>query len=341
MDYVKLNGTGLTVSEFCLGTMTMGSSKWKPWVLDEREAAPLLKRAVDAGITFFDMANWYSQGENERVVCKALFDMVPRDRLVLTTKTFYPMSDDPNDRGLSRKNILRSVDASLLRMGTDYADLLVIHAFDAATPMEETMAALHDVVRAGKVLYLGASTMFAWQFAAMNHVARTNGWTPFVNMQCQYNLLYREEEREMIPYCRANNIAVTAFSPLARGWLTGNKGPRSASDGYFNDFYGDAADKAILAELSKIASRRNVSMSSVALAWVRQNVDICCPIIGVSRVEQLDQAIQALELSLDSDELERLDGLYRPRDVISDQVPKPRLRYAMDAVPVAATRTER
>lgn len=337
MNHVAFGGTGLKISELCLGTMTMGSSKWKPWVLDERDSVPLLKRAVDADIRFFDMANWYSCGENERIVCKALLAMVPRERLVLATKTFYPMSNDPNDRGLSRKSILQSVDASLARMGTDYADLLVIHAFDVVTPIEETMAALHDVVRAGKVLYLGASTMFAWQFAEMNHVARTHGWTPFINMQCQYNLLYREEEREMIPYCRANNIAVTAFSPLARGWLAGRRGPRCSADRYYSDFYGDAVDKMIVAEAAKIAKRRNVPMSAVALAWIRHKPGICCPIIGVSRVEQLDQAIQALELSLDADELESLDGLYRPRDVISDQVPNPRPRCAMD--PAAATPT--
>lgn len=211
MRYTRFGRTGLIVSEYCLGTMTVGSSKWKPWVLDEREARPFLKRAVEAGITFYDMANWYSLGENEQVVCSALLGLVSRDRLVLATKTFYPMSDDPNDRGLSRKHILRSVDASLRRMGTDYIDLLVIHAFDTATPIEETMAALNDVVRSGKVLYLGASTMFAWQFAEMNHIANLNGWTTFVNMQCQYNLLYREEEREMIPYCRSNRIAVTGL----------------------------------------------------------------------------------------------------------------------------------
>jgi aryl-alcohol dehydrogenase-like predicted oxidoreductase len=331
MEYTKLGGTGLIVSKYCLGTMTMGSSSWKSWVLDERDARPLLKEAVDAGITFFDMANWYSVGENERVVSKALIELVPRDRLILATKTFYPMSDDPNDRGLSRKNILRSVDASLKRMGTEYVDLLIIHAFDTTTPIAETMAALDDVVRAGKVLYLGASTMFAWQFAEMNHVARENGWTSFVNMQCQYNLLYREEEREMIPYCHKNSIAVTAFSPLARGWLSNAKGSRSISDNYYRDFYGDPVDHEILAEVTRIAAQRNVSKSEVALAWVRQSPDICCPIIGVSRPEQLNQALQALSLTLDADERLRLDVLYRPRDVINDQVAKPRSRYTSSA----------
>ena len=205
------------MSRLCFGTMTIGSSAWKPWVLDEAASRPLLGKCLDLGITFFDTANWYSTGESERIVASTLTSMVPRDSLVLATKAFYAMSDDPNDRGLSRKHLLASVDASLARMRTDYIDLLVIHAFDPETPIEETMAALHDIVRAGKVRYLGASTMFAWQFVQMNHVARVNGWTPFVNMQCQYNLLYREEEREMLPYCRHQGIAVTAFSVLARG----------------------------------------------------------------------------------------------------------------------------
>ena len=331
MEYTKFGGTGLTVSKYCLGTMNMGSSQWKPWVLDERNARPLLKHAIEAGITFFDMANWYSLGENERVVCKVLLDLLPRDRLVLATKTYYPMSDDPNDRGLSRKSILRSVDASLRRMGTDYVDLLIIHAFDTTTPIEETMAALNDVVRAGKALYLGASTMFAWQFAEMNHVARANGWTSFVNMQCQYNVLYREEEREMIPYCRKNGIAVTGFSPLARGWLSNAQGSRSISDNYYHDFYGDPVDREIMAEVARIAAQRNVSTSEVALAWVRQAPGICCPVIGVSRAVQFDQALQALSLTLDADERLRLDVLYRPRDVISDQVANPRPRHIPSA----------
>lgn len=327
MRYARFGGTGLTVSEYCLGTMGFGSSLWKPWVLDEREARPLLKRAIDAGITFYDMADWYSLGDNEKVVCKALLDLVPRHRLVLATKTFYAMSDDPNDRGLSRKHILRSVDASLQRMRTDYIDLLIIHAFDNATPIEETMSALNDLVRSGKVLYLGASTMFAWQFAEMNHAADRNGWTRFVNMQCQYNLLYREEEREMIPYCRSNGIAVTAFSPLARGWLTGTAGPRSSGDPYYRAFYGDAVDERILLEVRRIAMKRKVSPSEVALAWVRKNPDICCPVIGITQPLHLEQALHALDLVLDPDELAALDAVYHPRDVISDQVTTPRPRH--------------
>jgi len=199
METISFGRTGLKVSKLCFGTMTIGSSQWKPWVLDEADAQPLLKRCLDLGITFFDTANWYSTGESERVVASTLTSMVPRDQLVLATKAYYPMSDDPNDRGLSRKHLLSSIDSSLQRMDTDYVDLFVIHAFDVDTPIEETMEALHDIVKSGKVRYLGASTMFAWQFEQMNHVARLNGWTSFVNMQCQYNLLYREEEREILP----------------------------------------------------------------------------------------------------------------------------------------------
>ena len=221
LETAPFGRTGLKVSRLCFGTMGVGSSKWKPWVLDEADAKPLLKRCLDLGITFFDMADWYSIGECERVVAPALTSMVPRDRLVLTTKAKYPMSNDPNDQGLSRKHLLSSIDASLRRMGTDYVDIFMVHAFDPNTPLAETMQTLDDIVRSGKARYLGASTMFAWQFAEMNHVARENGWTSFINMQCQYNLLYREEEREMLPYCRDQRMAVTSFSPLARGWLSG------------------------------------------------------------------------------------------------------------------------
>ena len=327
METKSFGRTGLKVSQLCFGTMTIGASSWKPWVLDKAEAQPLLERCVDVGITFFDMANWYSIGENERVVAPTLTSMMPRDQLVLATKAYYPMSDDPNDRGLSRKHLLSSVDASLKRMGTDYIDLFVIHAFDPGTPVEETMCALNDIVRSGKVRYLGASTMFAWQFEQMNHVARKNGWTSFVNMQCQYNLLYREEEREMIPYCRNQRIAVTAFSPLARGWLSGSKKVRSQTDASFIAFHGDALDLEIIARVGAIAREHDTTMAEVALAWLYGRDDICCPIIGASSVEQLEINIKALDLELGADEIEVLDESYRPRDVINDHVLKPMPRY--------------
>jgi len=327
LETVSFGRTGLKVSQLCFGTMTIGSSKWKPWVLDEADAQPLLKRCLDLGITFFDTANWYSTGESERVVASALTSMVPRDHLVLATKAYYPMSDDPNDRGLSRKHLLSSVDASLRRMGTDFIDLFVIHAFDPGVPIEETMEALHDIVKSGKARYLGASTMFAWQFEQMNHTARRNGWTSFVNMQCQYNLLYREEEREMIPYCRDQGIAITAFSPLARGWLSGSNKVRSETDVSFALFHGDALDREICSKVEAIATEHGTTMAEVALAWVYSREAICCPIIGASSVSQLDNNVKALDLELTADEIETLDQLYRPRDVINDHVPEPMPRY--------------
>ncbi len=327
METVSFGRTGLKVSQLCFGTMTIGSSKWKPWVLDKADAEPLLKRCLDLGITFFDTANWYSIGESERVVAPTLTSMVPRDHLVLATKAYYPMSDDPNDRGLSRKHLLSSIDASLSRMGTDYIDLFVIHAFDPGTPIEETMGVLHDIVRSGKVRYLGASTMFAWQFAQMNHVARQHGWTSFVNMQCQYSLLYREEEREMLPYCRDQGIAVTCFSPLARGWLSGSKKCRSQTDPYFAEFYGDVLDREICAKVEAIATVHGTTMAEVALAWVYAKDAICCPIFGASSVSQIENNVKALDLELTTDEIETLDRLYRPRDVINDHVPEPMSRY--------------
>ncbi len=321
MDTVQFGRTGLKVSRLCFGTMTLGSSKWKPWALDEADSRPILKAALDLGINFFDTADWYSTGIGESVVVPALTSMVPRNRLVLTTKAYYAMSDDPNDRGLSRKHLLSSIDASLRRMGTDYVDIFMVHAFDPDTPVEETMEALHDIVKSGKARYLGASTMFAWQFAQMNHVARENGWTSFVNMQCQYSLLYRENERELIPYCRDQGIAVTCFSPLARGLLAGSVDTRSQTDSMFADNYGDALDREICARVEAIAKERGVTMAEVALAWVCSRDAICCPIIGAGAVDQVTNNVKALDLELSGNEIEALDQMYRPRDVINDHVP--------------------
>jgi aryl-alcohol dehydrogenase-like predicted oxidoreductase len=307
--------------------MSMGSSAWKGWVLDERDSIPILRRAVDAGINFFDMADWYSTGRNEEVVGQNLLKMSTRDRLVLATKVFYPMSDDPNDRGLSRKHIATSIDRSLARIGTDYVDLYVIHAFDADTPVEETMEALNDTVRAGKVRYLGASTMYAWQFAKMNYVAAMNGWTQFVNMQCQYNVLYREEEREMLPYCRDAGIAVTTFSPLARGFLAREavSTARTAHDA-FQDFYGDDIDREIARRVREVAARRGVSAAHVGMAWVAGNSNHNIPIVGAAKTTHLDVAVEALEVRLDAEERSYLEAPYRPRDEINDQNPVRRSR---------------
>ncbi len=326
MEYSQFGQTDLKVSQLCLGTMSMGSSAWKGWVLDEDDSIPILRRALDLGINFFDMADWYSIGRNEQVVGRNLLRMSTRERLVLATKVYYPMSDDPNDRGLSRQHIAASIDRSLARMGTDYVDLYVIHAFDADTPVEETMAALHDTVRAGKARYLGASTMYAWQFAKMNHVAALNGWTPFVNMQCQYNLLYREEEREMFPYCRDQNIAVTSFSPLARGFLARDAGSARTTHDLYQEFYGDEIDIEIARRLRELAVRRGVSRAQVALAWVAGNSNHNIPIVGAAKTAHLEVAVEALGLRLDAAERSFLEAPYRPRDAINDQNPVRRPR---------------
>ena len=326
MQYIRFGQTGLEVSQLCLGTMSMGSSAWKGWVLDEDDSIPILRRALDLGITFFDMADWYSIGRNEEVVGKNLLKMSPREQLVLATKVYYPMSDDPNDRGLSRSHIAAAIDRSLARMGTNYVDLYVIHAFDADTPVEETMEALHDTVRAGKVRYLGASTMYAWQFAKMNHVAAMNGWTPFVNMQCQYNVLYREEEREMFPYCRDQGIAVTTFSPLARGFLARDTGTARTTHDVYQEYYGDDIDREIARRVRELAQRRGVTPAHIAIAWVAASPKITAPLIGADAAEQVDAAVAAAALALSSEEKAFLEEPYRPRDEINDYNPVRRAR---------------
>jgi 1-deoxyxylulose-5-phosphate synthase len=319
MDYVRFGQTGLKVSQLCLGTMSMGSSAWKGWVLDEPDSIPILRRALDLGINFFDMADWYSTGRNEEVVGRNLLRMSARDRLVLASKVYYPMSDDPNDRGLSAKHIASSIDRSLSRIGTDYLDLYVIHAFDADTPVEETMQALHATVRAGKVRYLGASTMYAWQFAKMNHVAGMNGCTPFVNMQCQYNLLYREEEREMFPYCRDEGIAVTTFSPLARGFLARDTGTARTAHDVYQQYYGDDIDREIARRLREVAARRGVSAAHLAMAWVAASPNQNVPIVGAAKTAHVEVAVEALSMRLDTGERAYLESPYRPRDELNDQ----------------------
>ena len=329
MDYIPFGRTDLKVSELCLGTMSMGSSAWKGWVLDEAASIPILRHALDRGITFFDRADWYSTGRNEEVVGRNLLKMSVRERLVLATKVYYPMSDDPADRGLSRQHIAKSIDQSLSRMGTDYVDLYVIHAFDLNTPVEETMAALHDTVRAGKVRYLGASTMYTWQLAKLNHAAAMNGWTPFANMQCQYSLLYREEEREMFPYCRDQNVAVTTFSPLARGFLARGAGTARTTHDLYQDFYGDDIDREIARRVREVAARRGVSAAHVAMAWVAGSPNHNVPIVGAVKSAHIDVAVEALGLRLDAGERGLLEAPYRPRDEINDQNTRRRLPRAL------------
>ena len=327
MECLPFGRTDLSVSPLCLGTMSMGSSAWKRWVLDERDSIPILRRALDLGINFFDMADWYSLGRNEEVVARNLLKLTARDKLILATKVFYPMSDDPKDRGLSRQHIEISIDRSLTRMGTDYVDLYVVHAFDADTPVEETMEALDATVRSGKVRYLGASTMYTWQFAKMNHVAAINGWMPFVNMQCQYNLLYREEEREMFPYCRDQEIAVTTFSPLARGYLgrSALETARTTHDAY-QDFYGDDIDREIARRVRELAVRRGVSAAHIAMAWLAGSANRNVPIVGAAKPSHVEVAVEALAISLTANERTFLEAPYRPRDEINDQNPTHRPR---------------
>ncbi|MGE0714403.1 MAG: aldo/keto reductase [Alphaproteobacteria bacterium] len=330
MQMVELGGTGMKVSRLSLGTMTFGNPAWKSWVLGADRALPVLNAALDAGINFFDMADWYSLGACEALVGPALLARVPRDQLVLATKVFYQMSDDPADAGLSRRHIMASIDRSLKRIGTDHVDLYVIHAFDPATPIEETMEALHDVVKAGKARAIGASTMYAWQFCKMNWTARLHGWTPFANMQLQLNLLYREEEREMIPYCRDEGIAVTAFSPLARGFLSGGDGTARTRHDPYRRLFGDAVDRAIAARVAALAQARGVTPAQIALAWVAGHPDAPVPIFAANTVGQLREMTAALDIVLAPEERLALEELYRPADMINDYAP-PRRARAMEA----------
>jgi aryl-alcohol dehydrogenase-like predicted oxidoreductase len=317
MQYAKLGATGIRVSRICLGTMTYGSSRWRPWVLDEEASRPLIKQAIEAGINFFDTANMYSLGASEEVLGRALHDFGPgREQLVIATKVFYPMGGGPNDRGLSRKHIMAAIDASLRRLGTDYVDLYQIHRFDLETPIEETLEALHDVVRAGKARYLGASSMAAWQFAKLLFTAEANGWTRFVTMQNHYNLIYREEEREMIPLCLDQGIGVVPWSPLARGLLAGKGRPktvRTETDSYGHQLYGEqinAADARVIDRLEALAGEAGVAPAQMALAWLLQKPGVVAPIVGASKAHHLEQAISALELRVDPAVMARLEEPY-------------------------------
>jgi aryl-alcohol dehydrogenase (NADP+) len=324
MEYTRLGGTGLKVSRLCLGAMTYGSKKWREWVLEEEESRPFLRRALEAGINFFDTADVYSNGVSEEILGRALKDFGPsRDRLVIATKVHGPMGDDPNQRGLSRKHILHSIDASLKRLGTDYVDLYQIHRFDYETPIEETLAALDDVVRAGKALYIGASSMYAWQFAKMLCAADRLGLARFVSMQNHYNLIYREEEREMLPLCREEGIGVIPWSPLARGFLAGNRRPgdygetiRAKTDEYAQKMYYQPSDFAVVERVTAIARQRGVSNAQVALAWLLAKPGVTAPIIGASKMQHLDDALAALTLKLDEAELRALEEPYQPHPVL-------------------------
>ena len=323
MDYVRLGHTGLKVSRLCLGTMTYGTPAWRPWVLDEAAARPIFSRALDLGINFFDTADMYSKGVSEEVVGAHLKAMARRHEVIVATKVFYAITDDPNGRGLSRKHILDAIDGSLRRLKTDYVDLYQIHRLDPETPIEETLEALHDVVKAGKARYIGASSMFAWQFATLLYTQRLHGWTRFVSMQNHYNLVYREEEREMLPLCQAEGIGVIPWSPLARGFLAGNRtrGAKDATlrerhDAYGHGLYYSDADYVIADEVAAVAAAKGVLPIQVALAWILRQPAVTAPIVSVTKVEQLDQLAAGAAVTLTDEEAGRLEAKYEPHPVL-------------------------
>jgi aryl-alcohol dehydrogenase (NADP+) len=327
MEYVNLGTTGTKVSRLALGMMTYGSKQWREWVLEEDEARPLITRAYEAGINFFDTADVYSLGVSEELTGKILRDCAPnRDELVIATKVFNPMSADRNDRGLSRKHILAAIDKSLHRLGLDYVDLYQIHRFDPHTPIEETCEALDDVVRSGKALYIGASSMYAWQFLKMLEFQRQHSLARFVTMQNHYNLIYREEEREMLPLCAAEGIGVIPWSPLARGFLAGNRKQnedkqqaetsRARTDDFAHKMYYKPSDFAVVDRVTEIASARGVKNAQVALAWMLAKPGISAPIVGASKPYQLEDALAAVELKLDAEEVRRLEEPYEPHPVL-------------------------
>ncbi|MFC6086048.1 aldo/keto reductase [Sphaerisporangium aureirubrum] len=322
MEYVRLGRTGMKVSRVCLGMMSFGDpERWQGWVLDEEGAKPLVRKAVEAGVTFFDTADVYSFGTSEEVTGRLLRELFPRrEDYVLATKVFFPVGQSVNDSGLSRKHIFAAIDASLKRLGTDYVDLYQIHRWDDHTPIEETMEALHDVVRAGKARYIGASTMFAWQFAKAQHVAEANGWTRFVSMQNHYNLLYREEEREMAPMCVDQGVGMIPWSPLARGLLaragSGDQGTtRTEVDGRIEELYGGPGDATVLERVARAAKERGVPAARVALAWLMAQPGVTAPIIGATKERHVDDAVAAVELSLSDEELASLAEPYVTRPV--------------------------
>ena len=324
MNYVNLGSAGIRVSRLCLGCMTYGSKRWREWVLEEEESRPFFRRAVELGINFFDTADMYSDGVSEEILGRAVKALgLGRDRVVIATKVFNPMGGDPNQRGLGRKHIRHAIDDSLRRLGLDYVDLYQIHRFDYTTPIEETMEALNDVVRAGKALYIGASSMFAWQFAKMQQTARERGWSRFASMQNHYNLIYREEEREMLPLCRDQGVGVIPWSPLARGFLAGNRGKkdfgetvRAKTDEYAQGMYYQDSDFAVVDRVTEVASKRGVSNAQIALAWVLHQPGITAPIVGASKIEHLEDAAAALDIQLSEDELKALAEPYRPHRIL-------------------------
>jgi len=303
--------------------MTYGSSKWQDWVLEEEDSRPFIQRALELGINFFDTADAYSLGVSEEIVGRALKDFARRDEVVIASKVFFPMGEKPNQGGLSRVHIINAIDDSLRRLGTDYIDLYQIHRWDSETPIEETMEALHDVVKSGKVRYIGASSMYAWQFSKTLYLADLHGWTRFVAMQNHYNLVYREEEREMLPLCRSEGIGVIPWSPLARGFLSGNRtredlgeSPRAKSDGFAHDMYYQESDFTVVERVIEIAEQRGVTPSQIALAWLLHQPGVSAPIIGASQMVHLEQDAAVIDIELSPEELDMLEQPYQPHSIL-------------------------
>ncbi len=325
MEYVSLGRTGLKVSRLCLGMMTYGSSSWREWVRPEADARCVITRAIEHGVNFFDTADMYSLGLSEEILGRAVKDLTQRDQVVIATKVYFPTGDGPNDRGLSRKHLFDAIDASLRRLGLDHVDLYQIHRYDPDTPLEETLEALDDIVRAGKARYLGASSMFAWQFARALYTADQRGWTRFVAMQNHYNLVYREEEREMLPLCRTEGVGIIPWSPLARGFLAGTRRPqserwgitdRARSDDFAHQLYYADTDFRVVERVNALAARRELTPAQIALAWLLRQPGVTAPIVGVSKLEQLDQLVAAVDVALDDDECAGLEELYTPHPVL-------------------------
>jgi aryl-alcohol dehydrogenase-like predicted oxidoreductase len=323
MDYVRLGNSGLKVSRLCLGAMTYGTPEWRPWVLDEAASRPFISRALEHGINFFDTADMYSRGVSEEVLGRALRAFAKREQVVIATKSFYPVGEGPNDRGLSRKHLFHAIDESLTRLGTDHVDLYQIHRFDPETPITETLEALHDIVKAGKARYIGASSMFAWQFMKMLATADAHGWTRFVSMQNHYNLVYREEEHEMLPLCREEGIGVIPWSPLARGFLAGNRRgaergdtTRAKTDDFAHQMYYADSDFVIADRVVALAEKRGVKPTQIALAWLLAKPGVTAPIIGASKLPHLDEAVAALRVRLDAAEMLFLEEPYQPHPIL-------------------------
>ena len=333
MEYINLGQSGLKVSRLCLGTMNMGSKQWKPWIFDEQQSEPLIRHALESGINFIDLADFYSSGAGEEVVGNVISRIANRDELVLTTKVGYPLGGGQNNQGHSRKHIMASIDASLKRLKTDYVDIYMLHYFDVTTPVEETWAAMDEIVRSGKARYVGVSTMYTWQLAKILWCCERNGFARPINMQLQLNCAYREEEREMIPFCRDQGVGVSVFSPLARGLLSCDfHSTRNTTDFFTQEMYSDTTSLEIAQSVSRVAAMRGVPPAQMAQAWVLNHPGVDCMLVGADSVQQIDSALAALDTRLSDEERYELERNYTPCDVINDYTVGKRIsRHAREA----------